>query len=47
MIKEQNMFDVFAMIEDYCDPLIERIPLLKKSKLVLPSLSKFKISVVP
>ncbi|KAF2299516.1 hypothetical protein GH714_032324 [Hevea brasiliensis] len=34
VIKEQNMMDVFAMIEDYCYLLIDRVMLLKKDKLV-------------
>ncbi|KAJ9173072.1 hypothetical protein P3X46_016246 [Hevea brasiliensis] len=32
VIKEQNMMDVFAMIEDYCYLLIDRVMLLKKDK---------------
>lgn len=34
VIKEQNMIDAFAMIEDYCYLLIDRVMLLKKDKLV-------------
>ncbi|XP_023912809.1 uncharacterized protein LOC112024403 [Quercus suber] len=32
VIKEQNMLDVFAMIDNYCNLLIERVALLQKSK---------------
>ncbi|KAJ9147359.1 hypothetical protein P3X46_029533 [Hevea brasiliensis] len=32
VIKEQNMMDTFAMIEDYCYLLIDRVMLLKKDK---------------
>ncbi|XP_041007543.1 IST1 homolog [Juglans microcarpa x Juglans regia] len=31
VIKEQNMLDVFAMIANYCDVLIESVELLKKN----------------
>ncbi|KAG2710678.1 hypothetical protein I3760_04G039800 [Carya illinoinensis] len=33
VIKEQNMLDVFAMIANYCDVLIERVELLQKNRL--------------
>lgn len=34
MIKEQNMLDVFVMIEGYCILLSERIKLIEHEKLV-------------
>ena len=45
VIKEQNMLDVFAMIDNYCNLLIERVALLQKSKLVFFFL-KFQFSKV-
>lgn len=35
VIKEQNMLEVFVMIEDYCHILKERAGLILKQKLVL------------
>ncbi|GMY24398.1 IST1 homolog [Fagus crenata] len=32
VIKDQNMLDVFAMIDSYCNLLIERVALLQKNK---------------
>lgn len=46
MIKEQNMLDVFAMIANYCDVLIERVELLQKNRLVFASPLNFKFSIV-
>jgi len=34
VIKEQNMLDVFVMIESYCNLLIERINLIEQERLV-------------
>lgn len=45
VIKEQNMLDAFAMIENYCDLLIERAVLLE-NKLVAQSTLKFKYCIV-
>jgi hypothetical protein len=42
VIKEQNMLDAFAMIENYCDLLIERAVLLK-NRLVSPSTLKVRV----
>lgn len=40
------MLDVFAMIVNYCDVLIERVELLKKNRLVFVSPLNFKFSIV-
>lgn len=34
VIKEQNMLDVFVMIESYCNLLIERVNLIEQERLV-------------
>jgi hypothetical protein len=46
VIKDQNMLDVFAMIDSYCNLLIERVALLQKNKLVFLSSLKFQFSTV-
>lgn len=35
MIKEQNMLDVFVLVEGYCHLFAERLDLVDKEKLVL------------
>lgn len=32
MIKEQNMLDVYAMIEGYCLLLVERVSIIEEEK---------------
>lgn len=34
VIKEQNMLDVLALLEGYCQVLVERINLIEQDKLV-------------
>lgn len=35
MIKEQNMLDVFVLVEGYCHLFVERLDLVDKEKLVV------------
>jgi hypothetical protein len=46
VIKEQNMFDVYVMIEDYCNLLIERLHLVEQERYMSKKLHFFPIKLV-
>lgn len=44
MVKEQNMLDVFVILEGYCNLLIERLHLIEEDRFVISSIISFSFS---
>lgn len=43
-MKEQNMVDVFVILEGYCNLLVERLHLIEQDRFVISSIIAFSFS---